>query len=135
MVVDPGVLVSARITFGGRGAPAGLLIAWFEGRFDLIVSEALLGELEEVLFRLKFRRYTSVEEVAEYLDLLRRAATLEPEPPTPPETFTPDPKDDYLVALAQSAGAGFLVSGDTHLTGLREPRVLTPRAFLEMLNA
>lgn len=113
------MLVSARITFGGRGAPAGLLIAWFEGRFDLIASGALLGELEEV---------------AGYLDLIRRAAVLEPEPPAPLEAFTPDPKDDYLIALARSSQANFLVSGDSHLTRLEDSRVLTPGAFLDLVS-
>ncbi len=135
VVVDPGVLVSARITFGGRGAPSELLMAWFEGRFDMIASEALLAELEEVLLRTKFRRYISIEEVARYLDLIRRAAPTESEPSLPSETFTPDPKDEYLVALARASGADFLVSGDPHLTRLENPRppTLTPRAFLDML--
>lgn len=94
----------------------------------------MLGELEEVLLRPKFRRYTTEEEVAEYLNLLRRAAVLEPEPPDPPEAFTPDPKDDYLIALARSSGAHFLISGDPHLTGLEVPQVLTPRAFLDLIS-
>ena len=130
------MLVSARISFGGRGAPAGLLIAWFEGYFDLIVSEELLGELKRVLLRPKFRGYTTPEETVEYVNLLRRMATLEPEPPVPSESFTPDPKDDYLVALARSSGANFLISGDPHLTGIIDPRppVLSPRAFLEMVK-
>lgn len=138
MVVDPGVLVSARISFEGRGPPAGLLRAWFEGRFDLMVSEKLLHELESVLLRSKFRRYTSAQEVAEYTRFLRRAALLEPDPEIRPEApaLTPDPKDDYLVALARSSGAHVLVSGDPHLTDLGDPRppVLTPRAFLERVE-
>ena len=130
------MLVSARISFGGRGAPAGLLIAWFEGYFDLVVSEELLGELKRVLLRPKFRGYTTPEETVEYVNLLRRMATLEPEPLVPPESFTLDPKDDYLVALARSSGANFLISGDPHLTGIIDPRppVLSPRAFLEMIK-
>lgn len=133
--MDPGVLVSARITFGGRGAPSELLIAWFEGRFDMIASEALLGELEEVLLRAKFRRYVSVEEVTGYLNLIRRAISPEPDPVLPTETLTPDPKDDYLIALAQASGAHYLVAGDPHLTRLENPRppILTPRDFLEIL--
>lgn len=137
MVFDPGVLVSARISFGGKGAPAGLLRAWFEGRFDLVVSEKLLGELGRVLSRPKLVRYTSAEEVSEYVLFLRRAALTEPDPEPLTEPLTPDPKDDYLVALARAADAGFLVSGDPHLTGLEDPRppVLTPRAFLRRLHS
>lgn len=135
-MVDSGVLVSGRITFGGRGAPAGLLVAWFEGRFEMIVSEELLSELARVLLRPKFRRYTTPEEVGEYVRLLRRMATLEPEPVAPPQALTPDPKDDYLVALARSSEAHFLVAGDPHLTRLSNPQppVLTPRAFLDILK-
>lgn len=130
------MLVSARISFGGEGAPASVLLAWFEGRFEMIVSEDLLGELERVLLRPKFRRYTTPEEVTEYVELLRRTAILK-SGPTVSRSFTPDPKDDYLVALSRSSGAHFLVAGDPHLTQLSNPQppVLAPRTFLEMLEA
>jgi predicted nucleic acid-binding protein len=49
-----------------------------------------------------------------------------------------DPKDDYLVALARVSGAGYLVSGDPHLTAASldaaSVTVLTPRRFSEMLE-
>lgn len=136
VVVDPGVLVSARISFGGQGATAGVLLAWFEGRFEMIVSEELLGELEQVMLRPKFHRYTTPEEVTEYVELLRRTAILKSGPAVS-RSLTPDPKDDYLVALSRSSGAHFLVAGDPHLTQLSnpEPPVLTPRTFLEVLEA
>lgn len=129
------MLVSARISFGGQGASAGVVLAWFEGRFEMIVSEELLEELERVLLRPKFRRYTTAEEVTEYVELFRRSAILKSGPAVL-GSFTSDPKDDYLVALSRSSGAHFLVSGDPHLTGLSdpEPPVLTPRTFLEMLD-
>jgi len=49
---------------------------------------------------------------------------------------TPDPDDDYLVALAQAADADCIVSGDMHLTQLSDsrPTVLTPREFLRSLD-
>lgn len=49
---------------------------------------------------------------------------------------TPDPGDDYLVALAQAVDADCIVSGDLHLTQLSDPRppVLTPREFLTSLG-
>lgn len=47
-----------------------------------------------------------------------------------------DPKDGYLIAVARSAGADYIVSGDQDLTSLVElqPPVLTPSAFLELLR-
>lgn len=131
------MLVSARISRGGRGAPAELLTAWLEGRFVLIVSDSLLAELEGVLARQKFRRYTSLDEVKEYVGLLRDMASYQPDPQASATTLTPDPDDDYLVSLARATRANVLVSGDRHLTQIPNPRppILTPRAFLEMLDA
>ena len=67
VVFDPNVLISAVIA--PEGTSAKLLDAWFGGAFDLVVSPALLGELERVLLRPKFRRYASEEEVRIYLAL------------------------------------------------------------------
>lgn len=65
----------------------------------------------------------------------RHLAALFPDPDITP-SLTRDPKDDYLVALARSSEAHFLVSGDPHLTGLEDPRppVLTPRAFFKIVE-
>jgi uncharacterized protein len=53
--------------------------------------------------------------------------------PSTRSDLTPDPGDDYLVALAQKADAQYIVSGDAHLTELADPSppVLTPLEFLE----
>jgi putative PIN family toxin of toxin-antitoxin system len=127
-VLDPGVLVSALIT--PTGIPAKLLLAARSGSFELIVSPQLLGELESVLGREKFRRYVDLDAVAAYLDLLRHDAQLTAEPETPPPIRCADPDDDYLIALAHSRSAA-LVSGDQHLLELagRIP-VFSPAKFL-----
>jgi putative PIN family toxin of toxin-antitoxin system len=127
-VLDPGVLVSALITPTGR--PAKLLLAARAGSFELIVSPQLLGELETVLRRKKFRRYVDHNGVTAYLDLLRRDAELVADPETPPPIRCTDPDDDYLVALAHSQNAA-LVSGDSDLLELAEEiPVFLPADFL-----
>lgn len=135
-VLDPGVLISARISSGGAGAPAELLRAWLEGDFDLIVSEKLLEELARVLQRQKFRRYTTTDETRQYVALLNRLAVLAADPALENVGLTPDRKDDYLVALARASEAHFLVSGDTHLTDLENPNppVLSPKEFLQVIE-
>ena len=132
-VLDPGVLVSAVLS--EKGAPHHLLLSWIEGQWELVVSPKLLRELDQVLRREKFRRYLSMEEAAEYVDLLSRTARLVEDPPLV-QGLTPDPGDDDLICLAQAAGAHALVSGDPHLTGLQhaEPPILTPRAFLDLIH-
>jgi putative PIN family toxin of toxin-antitoxin system len=134
VVVDPGVLVAALIS--KKGAPAQILLGWRAGLFELVVSPLLLRELGRVLTRDKFRRYVSLDEAEHYVRMILRGATLVEDPPDPPP-LTPDPGDDYLLALASAAGARFLVSGDPHLTELTEPvpPVLTPRAFLDRLES
>jgi predicted nucleic acid-binding protein len=53
-------------------------------------------------------------------------------PPTP--GVTPDPDDDYLVALARAAAADLIVSGDGHRTGSKDaqPPAVTPRRFADL---
>jgi len=132
-VLDPGVLIAALLS--PRGAPAHLLATWHDRRFEVVVSAKLLDELSRVLRREKFRRYVSLEEVDGYLQLLRADGTRAADPSFEPG-LTPDPDDDYLVALAREAEADVLVSGDSDLTELPDPRppVLTPRRFLERIK-
>lgn len=115
VVLDPGVLVSALIT--PSGTPAKLLEQARNGALELIVSPLLLGELEEVLAREKFRRYVDLDAVRDYVDLLRRDAVVADDPAEEPPLRSADPDDDYLIALAFSQKA-VLVSGDKHLLDL-----------------
>lgn len=128
VVLDPGVLVSALIT--PTGAPAKLLEGVRDGELELVVSPLLLGELEEVLGREKFRRYVDLDTVRDYIDLLRREALVASDPEGPPPLRSADPDDDYLIALAQSQNA-VLVSGDNHLLDLAgQAPILSPADFL-----
>lgn len=88
-----------------------------------------------MLLRPKFRRYASHEEVHVFVTQLMERAELVDDPAERPRV-TADPKDDYLVALAAAWKTDTLVSGDRHLTTLSRPPipVLTPRAFLDLLN-
>ena len=132
-VLDPNVLVSALIS--PEGVPARILSASEEERYQLVVSERLIVELEDVLMREKFRRYATVDEAGAHVRRVREVGALADEGNNI-GAFSPDPKDDYLVALARSAGADLLVSGDPHLTRLENPQppVLTPREFLDTLG-
>ena len=55
-----------------------------------------------------------------YLGDLRVTSEVVPDAPQPLPAVTRDPKDDYLVALAQSASGDALISGDPHLTELTD---------------
>jgi len=53
-VLDPNVLISALLS--PAGAPAELFTRWFAGEFELVVSPALLEELERALVYPEIRR-------------------------------------------------------------------------------
>ncbi len=103
------------------------------GEFELVVSELLLAELEQTLGYRKLRSRIAPHEAARLVSILRATAIVAADPATAPRR-SPDPGDDYLLALARAERA-ILVSGDQHLTGLtgRFP-VQTPRSFLESLE-
>jgi predicted nucleic acid-binding protein len=70
-----------------------------------------------------------------YIATIRREAVVLPDP-TAPAAISRDPNDDYLIALAQAAGAHYLVSGDRDLTELTDPPtpIARPREFLLLLQ-
>jgi len=131
-VIDPNVLVSAAIS--PAGASAQILLAWADARFELVVSPKLLDELSEVLAREKFRRWIGADAAAEFIAVLAEEAIMVDDVPSPSKP-SPDPADDYLLALTSSAVADYLVSGDSHLTGLTDPipPIVTPRQFIDRL--
>lgn len=132
-VLDVNVLIAAALS--PRGTPAAVLRAWLDGAFELVVSPLLLDELERALGYPKIRARITEAECGELLDLLRRSTDLLADPAGPPPVRSPDPDDDYLLALASDAHA-VVVSGDRHLLvlGDRFP-VYSPAAFLAMLAA
>ncbi len=133
VILDPNVLVSAVIT---SGVSAELLNRWLTDHpFQLVVCPTLTAELRGVLARPKFRRWITVEEATDFVDLLEREAEQWVDPVEVPQA-TEDPKDDYLVALHRSCQADLLVSGDSDLLalGADDITVLPPGERLERLQ-
>lgn len=127
------MLVAAAIS--PRGLCGRLLDAALDGQWKVVASPLLLSELDAVLARRKFRRWLSEQEARQFVDGVRDLAEMLADPPAPTVNVTPDPKDEFLVALARAAKVMALVSGDPHLTDLvdLDPPVLTPAAFLDRL--
>jgi predicted nucleic acid-binding protein len=106
---------------------------WIGGEFELVVSDALLVELERALAYPKLRSRIPPGEAKRFVDGLRRSAQNIPDAEDPP-LRSADSGDDYLLALAEKASA-VLVSGDRHLLDLagRLP-VQSAQGFLESLD-
>ena len=108
--------------------------AWLDGAYELIVSPLLLEELERALGYPKLRERVTEAETQEVIELLRRGADLRDDPTRPPPVRSPDPGDDYLVALA-AANQALIVSGDGHLLGLSDDMpAYAPAVFLALIE-
>lgn len=114
-ILDVNVLISALIS--PSGSPARLLLAWQEGRFELIVSPALVAELRRALAYPKLERLIPPADADAFVAWLSRSAVLVRDAAAPPPIHAADPDDDYLLALAAEQRAQ-LVSGDGHLLAL-----------------
>ncbi len=98
---------------------------------QLLVSEATLTELADVLSRPKFDAYVTIEDRQEFLRLLGRIAELVPITHT--VRACRDPGDDKFLELAVNGGADLIVTGDKDLLALDPFRgipILTPTGYL-----
>lgn len=132
IVIDTGVLVSALIS--PEGPTSFILDALDAKQFVLIASPHLLDELSRVLRRDKFRRYVTLAEVDTFVEDLHECADLHDDPTGVP-AVSPDPDDDFLIALAREANANALISGDSDLADLELPdlHTLSRATFLREL--
>jgi putative PIN family toxin of toxin-antitoxin system len=104
-----------------HGPPHQLLLAARAGILNLYTSATLLAELEDVLARTKFVERLSKAEVAAH-DLVLGYAALARlvKPATIGLVILADPDDDAVLACAVACKAQAIVSGDSHLLGLKQ---------------
>ncbi|HNB46315.1 MAG TPA: putative toxin-antitoxin system toxin component, PIN family [Burkholderiaceae bacterium] len=133
LILDTNILVAALIT---RGTPPDRLYeAWRDGRFALVTSELQLEELRRVTRYAGVRLRIHPAEAGRMVNDLRSLAVLLDR--LPMVDVSPDPYDNFLLAMAQAAQADLLVSGDKrHLLELgryQNTRILTAREAVEQL--
>ncbi len=130
LVIDTNILISALLA--GTSLPAQLIVLWREGRFDLLTAADQLDELMRVTRYEKIRARLAPALAGRLINELRDMAVVVPSLPV--VTVSPDPNDNYLLALAAAGSADFLVTGDKrHLLSLKRyegTRIVTVRDFL-----
>jgi putative PIN family toxin of toxin-antitoxin system len=97
----------------------------------LLVSEATLAELADVLARPKFAPYVSVKDRQQFIRLLGRVAEMVPV--TYAIRACRDPEDDKFLELALNGSAHFIITGDKDLLALNpfgEIEIIKPAAYL-----
>lgn len=127
-VFDTNTIVSA-VLFE-QSTPAQAFFAALR-RKEIVVSLALLAEVQAVLRRKKFDRYLLPEERERFFARLVLEATLVDV--TVHLQVCRDPKDDHVLELAVSASATCIITGDQDLLELNPFQhipIVTPAEFL-----
>ena len=132
-VIDTNVLLSALRS--QRSHPAAILDAWLAGRFRLVTSREQIEEFKRAAGYPQLRPYLPRRAVGRVVNKLRAADLLLERMRRAGDS--PDPGDDYLLAMAAASGADLLVTGDKPLLSLKRigaTRVVSPRTFVTMLG-
>jgi len=137
VVIDTNVLVSSVIS--KKGAPAFLIQAWSEGLFNLVISEAIITEIERVLSEHSLKQVFNIsnDQITRLVELLRRNSILVPGSAAVAGAVPADPTDEMFIAAALDGNADVIVSGDKDLLEIESFQgvaILTPRQFLDRIQ-
>lgn len=134
VVLDTNILISALIS--ATGTPAALIDAWFDERFILVSHPIQLDELRDVTRRDTVRHLIVRAAAGRLVNEL--AAVAEMPEALPAVERSPDPRDDFLLALCEAGRADRLVTGDkADLLALERhgaTRIVTAAAFAHELG-
>ncbi len=108
LVIDTNILVSALLA--ATSLPAQLVVLWRAGRFDLLTTAEQLDELMRVTRYPKIRERLAPAIAGRMVNDLRALAITVDKLPV--VDASPDPDDNYLLALAAAGAADVLVTGD-----------------------
>src|ERR1017187_5122473 len=108
VVLDTNILVSALLV--QQGHPGAIYRAWQEGSFTLVTCAEQLDELKATLRKpsvaARIKPYKAGHLVNELKELAETIG------PLPRVERSPDPDDDFLLALSEAGKADYLVTGD-----------------------
>jgi len=128
VVLDTNVLVSSIICDGN---PRKLLMKGVKRVYDIIVSQEILDELQDVLSRPQFKMTKKeIDKVIKNLIASSIMITVE-------SNFTVvknDPDDDNIINTAYDSNAKYIVSGDKHLLNLKKFKNIKIISVSKMLN-
>lgn len=114
VVLDTNILVSALIAPAGK--PAAIYDAWEDGKFTLLTCPEHLDELRATLQKPRVAGLIKPYKAGRLVNQIRKLA--ENVGALPHVARSPDPTDDFLLALSEAGKADYLVTG--HKSGLLE---------------
>lgn len=87
-------------------------------RFDVYVCARLVEEIRDVASRDKISKYVTPSDIDDLLAIINAFCQFVVINTEAPATAIRDPQDLYLLSLAETIGADYIVSGDADLTDL-----------------
>jgi putative PIN family toxin of toxin-antitoxin system len=112
VILDTNVLLGALIS--PHGPPDRIYRAWQASHFDLVTSAAQLDELRRVSRYPKLKAILPAHRIGTMVNNMHRAIVLDTLPQLPDGIEANDPNDAFLLAMALSSEADYLVTGDRH---------------------
>ena len=117
------------------GNPASIYRAWQEGQFTLLTCAEHLDELRATLRKPAIAARILPYKAGSLVNEIKRLA--ESVGSLPHVRRSPDPSDDFLLALCEAGNADYLVTGDkSGLLALKRhgvTRIVSARRFIELL--
>jgi uncharacterized protein len=133
VVLDTNILVSALLIQTGN--PAEIYRAWQEGQFTLLTCAEQLDELRATLRKPAIAELIKPYKAGGLVNEMKDLAEIVDE--LPRVRRSPDPTDDFLLALCEAGAAGYLVTGDKRgLLALKQhkgTRIVSAHVFAGLL--
>jgi len=134
VVLDTNTIVSALLAPTGK--PAAIIRIWMDGKFNLLTCAAHLDELRSTLQKPRVSERIKPHKARRLVNQIRKLA--EDIDPLPRVRRSPDPTDDFLLALSEAGGAAYLVTGDkSGLLALQHhkgTRIVSARVFAALFE-
>lgn len=89
-----------------------------DNRVEIYVCRQLIDEIKDVASRSKIAKYIKPNDISEMFAIINAFCHDVDIQRNAPATSIRDPKDLYLLSLAETIGATYIVSGDADLTDL-----------------
>jgi len=136
-VLDTNVIISGIIM--DHGTTYQILRNWENGRFEVILSESIIQEIQRVLYypHIKNRKNLTEERIESILNTLKKYAVITPAK-IEISVISEDPKDNMFIVAAIEGDAEYIVSGDHHLLDIESfmgAKIISPSVFLQILNS
>jgi putative PIN family toxin of toxin-antitoxin system len=133
VVLDTNILISALLVPGSL--PHQVVLGWRARRFSLLTCEQQFDEMRRITRLDKLRGRLRPNIAGKLVNELHAYAELHAD--LPPVYLSPDPDDNWLIALAETGGADFLVTGDKadllSLGRSGRTQIVTARQLLDAL--